>query len=647
MSMRPCLILSLLTDDLLLRIRSRLTDGSDKKSFRLTCKSFLRADSLSRTYLRVLRPEYVPTLLSKFPSVEILDLSACPRVDDGMITLMLSRGDSATRCTGRVKTLVLSRASGLRYFGLEMIVRACGATLETIDVSHCCGFGDREAQALSCAVGLRHLRLDKCLNISDVGLAHIAVGCGRLEKLSLKWCLEITDLGIDLLTKKCLDLKFLDVSYLEVTSDSLRSIASLKRLESLAMVGCSLVDDVGLRLLGNGCPLLKVIDVSRCDGITSAGLCSIVKGHPGLVYLDVSHCMIELSSAFLRGLKDLKCLTNLILDGARVSDHFQSISIGCKSLVEIGLGKCSWLTDTIIRLLGTGCADLKILNLTCCDSITDASISAVVDSCRNLACVKLESCCLISEKSLEMLGSHCMLLEELDLTDCPGVNDKALNYLSRCSELLCLKLGLCTNISSKGLFYIASNCCKIRELDLYRCPGIGDEGLAALSSGCKKLKKLIVSYCNGLTDKGMEHISRLEQLSDLEMRGLQSVTSVGLAAIAAGCKKLSELDLKHCENIEDSGFWAVAYYSKNIRQINLSHCGISDVALCMVMGNLTCLQDAKLVHLINVSVGGFELALKACCGRLKKVKLLACLKFLISPEVLRTLAARGCRIRWD
>ena len=84
-------------------------------------------------------------------------------------------------------------------------------------MSYCCAFGDREASALSCAVGLRELKLDKCLGVTDVGLATIAVGCNKLQRLSLKWCMEITDLGIDLLVKKCSDLRFLDISYLQVS----------------------------------------------------------------------------------------------------------------------------------------------------------------------------------------------------------------------------------------------------------------------------------------------------------------------------------------------------------------------------------------------------------------------------------------------
>lgn len=142
-----------------------------------------------------------------------------------------------------------------------------------------------------------------------------------------------------------------------------------------------------------------------------------------------------------------------------------------------------------------------------------------------------------------------------------------LEYLSRCSKLRSLKLGLCMNISDKGLCLIASNCKNIYELDLYKCCGIGDEGLAALSSSCKRLKILNISYCARVTDKGMKHMSQLEELSDLDMRGLVRVTSVGLTALAAGCKRLADLDMKHCESVNDSGFWALAYYSRNLRQV--------------------------------------------------------------------------------
>lgn len=202
---------SLLTQDLLLNILSRLASDSDIKSCRLVCKDFLRAESILRRSLRVIRHESLPGLLRVYRSLHRLDLSACPRVDDRTLSFVFSD----PRWARRLRSLVLSRACGLGSAGLEVVARSCPC-LEEVDVSHCCWFGDREAAALSCAGGLRVLKLVKCLGVTDVGLAKIAVGCGRLERLDLKWCLEISDLGIDLLSKKCGDLKFLDISYLKV-----------------------------------------------------------------------------------------------------------------------------------------------------------------------------------------------------------------------------------------------------------------------------------------------------------------------------------------------------------------------------------------------------------------------------------------------
>ncbi|XP_044500507.1 F-box/LRR-repeat protein 3 isoform X2 [Mangifera indica] len=640
-------ILDVFTEDLLVRVRGEIGDELDAKTWRLVCKEFLRVDSLTRSTLRVNRIEFLFQLLEKYPNVRTLDLSLCPRVNDGIISSLLSRTRNSLSWTRSLKSLNLRRATGLRYKGLEMLAIAC-VCLESVDVSYCCGFGDREAAALSHAGGLSELKMDKCLNVTDVGLAKIAIGCLNLERLSLKWCLEISDLGIDLLCKKCQNLKSLDLSYLKVTSDSLRSIATLPYLEDLALVGCPLVDDFGLQYVGNGCPSLQIIDVSRCESVSSSGIISVIKGHSGLLQLKAGYCFLELSTTALYNMKGLKNIETIIIDGAKLSDsslHF--ISTNCKSLVEVGLSKCVGVTDMGIIQLVSGCVNLKIINLTCCHSITDAVIYAIAGSCHSLVCLKVESCHIITEKGLYQLGLFCLLLEELDLTDCCSVNDKALEYLSRCSELSILKLGLCTNISDKGLFHIASKFSKIRELDLYRCVGIGDDGLASLSTGCKKLKNLNLSYCDKITDRGMGYIGSLKELSNLEIRGLMNITSAGLTAVAAGCKKLADLDLKHCEKIDDLGFWALAFYSQNLRQINLGYCALSNVALCMVMGNLTRLQDAKLVHLNYCTREGFELALWSCCGRMKKVKLIAALRFMLSSELLEALHTTGCKIRWD
>ena len=205
-------ILSVLSEDLLVRVYGFL-DPPCRKKWRLVSKEFHRVDSLSRTSIRILRVEFLPALLSNYPNLSSLDLSVCPKLDDDVVLRLASHGAVS------IKSLNLSRATALRARGLETLARLCRG-LERVDVSHCWGFGDREAAALSVAAGLREVRMDKCLSLSDVGLARIVLGCSNLSKISLKWCMEISDLGIDLLCKKCKDLRSLDVSYLKVRSQS-------------------------------------------------------------------------------------------------------------------------------------------------------------------------------------------------------------------------------------------------------------------------------------------------------------------------------------------------------------------------------------------------------------------------------------------
>ncbi|KZV33831.1 F-box/LRR-repeat protein 3 [Dorcoceras hygrometricum] len=633
---------NLLTDDLAFKILHSLTDASDFRSFRSACKNFRRLESLHRTHLRVLRPEFLLTLLSKFPNTTSLDLSACPCVDDAFVIHSLS---ISSGWTYRISRLNLSRCVGLRSPGLEMLVRCC-RSLESVDVSYSCGLGDLEAAALSGAMGLKELNLDKCLNVSDVGLAKIAIGCPKLERLSLKWCFEITDIGVEFLSKKCDELRNLDISFLKVTRESLRWISRMEKLEVLQIVGCGLVDDVGLHYLGKGCPSLQVLDISRCDKLSSSALVSVIESQHQLSQLHASYCFVDLP--VLHQFKDLKNLKRLNIGAALVSDFkLKIIGENCLSLAEIGLGKCRGVTDVGIMQLVARCVDLKALDLTCCGDLTDLAILAIASSCRGLACLKLECCNLLSETSLESLGSKCSLLQEIDLTDCSGVNDMGLKYLSKCWNLSSLKLGLCIDVSDKGLQYIALNCKKLRELDLYRCTGVGDDGLVALSNGCKSLKRLILSYCHLVTDRGLGCLGLLDELSDVEMRSLPNVRGSGLRKLASGCLRLAELDLKHCGNIDDSGFWALACYAKNLQQINLSGCGISDAVLCVLLGNLTRLQDAKLVNLRNVSVNGMEMGLRVCGFRVKKLKLVAHIGPLLSPQLGSKLYEQGCRIRWD
>lgn len=51
---------------------------------------------------------------------------------------------------------------------------------------------------------------------------------------------------------------------------------------------------------------------------------------------------------------------------------------------------------------------------------------------------------------------------------CLSSYDAGLKSISSCLSLSSLKLGICLNITDKGLSYIGIGCSNLRELDLYR-----------------------------------------------------------------------------------------------------------------------------------------------------------------------------------
>lgn len=124
-------ILDVFTEDLLVRVRGEIGDELDAKTWRLVCKEFLRVDSLTRSTLRVNRIEFLFQLLEKYPNVRTLDLSLCPRVNDGIISSLLSRTRNSLSWTRSLKSLNLRRATGLRYKGLNLEL----CSLETLFVT--------------------------------------------------------------------------------------------------------------------------------------------------------------------------------------------------------------------------------------------------------------------------------------------------------------------------------------------------------------------------------------------------------------------------------------------------------------------------------------------------------------------------------
>lgn len=94
-------------------------------------------------------------------------------------------------------------------------------------------------------------------------------------------------------------------------------------------------------------------------------------------------------------------------------------------------------------------------------------------------------------------------------------------------------------------------------------------GIEAIAHGCPDLEMINTAYCDKVTDASLESLSKCLRLKALEIRGCPGVSSVGLSAIALGCRQLMMLDIKKCHHINDVGMVPLAQFSQNLKQVTL------------------------------------------------------------------------------
>ncbi|CAM8971518.1 unnamed protein product [Rhodiola kirilowii] len=630
-------IFDLLSQELIFAILDKLSsNSSDTKSFSLVSKSFHTFESEHRRNLRPLRPEHLTRIISRYPNLTNLDFTLCPRLADAaLFSISNAYGTS-------LRSIDLSRSRFFSCVGLERLVIKCADNLVELDLSNACELGDSAAKAIAGATNLERLRLERCKMVTDIGIGCIAVGCKKLKLISLKWCVSVGDLGIILIALKCKQIRSLDLSYLPITSKCLGTISELQYLEDLVLQGCFAIDDDSLLGIQKGCKSLKTLDLSSCHNVSHVGLSSLTSAADCLQHLTLAYGA-PVTVSLAENLQKLYMLQSLKLDGCPVTTSaLKAIANSRISLKELSLSKCPGVTDDGLSSLVMKHPNLTKLDITCCRKITYVSLAHITNSCPNLTSLKMESCSLVPKEAFTLIG-RCRILQELDLTD-NEIDNEGLRSISRCSELLSLKLGICLDITNKGMAYISIGCPKLIELDMYRCMGITNLGIEAIAHRCTNLEMINIAYCKEITDYSLMALSNCSNLNTLECRGCPLITSLGLAAIAMGCRELANLDIKLCCKVNDAGILPLARYSQNLRQIKLSHTSVTDVGL-LSLASIRCLQSMTIMHLKALTPSGLAAALLAC-GGLTKVKLQPIFKSFLPHQLFEHLEARGCKFEW-
>lgn len=231
------------------------------------------------------------------------------------------------------------------------------------------------------------LNVADCIRISDPGVRQVVEGPSgnKIRELNLTNCLRVSDLSLLRIAQKCHNLNFLSLRFCEnVTDSGIELLGNMTSLISIDISGTSITDQ-GLTALGAQSKI-RELSVSECQGITDIGIQKFCHQSRDLEVLDISHCLQVTNNTVKTIAFCCKMLTSINIAGCpKITDiSIQYLSGGCRYLHIMDLSGCIYLSDKALKYLQKGCRQLRTLRMLYCKSITKAAVLKIESKYQNL-----------------------------------------------------------------------------------------------------------------------------------------------------------------------------------------------------------------------------------------------------------------------
>lgn len=283
----------------------------------------------------------------------------------------------------------LARPTAFWQLGMPAAKRFGG--VRELILQFCDGLRDEHLAQLPPA--LSRLRLDSCPAITDDGVRALAASCGpRLEELSLYWNNNVSDSGVAALALKC------------------------PRLTALSLSGCKLVGSASVLALASRCRLLGALNLTRLPLVDDVALGAVVQANPRLATLRLyaasqySDAPLVMLAQRCARLAVLDCTgLNLLTDGA-----LTALGAGCPALRQLTLSWVTRLTDVGVCAVAAACP-LELLSLHGLRNVGEPSLRALAEHrTRSLTALDVRGCIGMPRRSpaelLEKLPRLCTFI---------------------------------------------------------------------------------------------------------------------------------------------------------------------------------------------------------------------------------------------
>ena len=227
--------------------------------------------SLQLAGCRSVNDKALEALSKNCHNLEELGLQGCTYITDSGLT-------SLVKGCQRLKFLDANKCNNISDIGVCSVSMACSSSLKTLKLLDCYKVGDESVSSLAqFCKSLETLIIGGCREVSDESIKSLAVAvCSySLKNLRMDWCLNISDLSLNCILCNCRNLEALDIGCCEEVTDAafrgLNGDGSKLGLKILKASNCPKITVMGIGMLLDSCNSLEYLDVRSCPHITKAG----------------------------------------------------------------------------------------------------------------------------------------------------------------------------------------------------------------------------------------------------------------------------------------------------------------------------------------------------------------------------------------
>ncbi|XP_023658768.1 F-box/LRR-repeat protein 17 [Paramormyrops kingsleyae] len=265
-----------------------------------------------------------------------------------------------------------------------------------------------------------------------------------------------------------------------------------------------------------------------------------------------------------------------------VCRYWRDLCLDFQFWKQIDLSGFQQVTDDLLVKIASRRQNVMEINISDCRKVQDGGVRALAQHCPGLLRYTAYRCKQLSDASLSAVAAHCPLLQKVHVGNQDKLTDGALRKLGECcSQLRDVHLGQCYGVSDDGMVALAKGCPKLQKIYMQENKLVTDKSVQAFAEHCPQLQFVGFMGCS-VTSLGVIHLTRLKNLSSLDLRHISELSSETVMEVVRSCRSLSSLNLCLNWSINDRCVEIIAKEGRSLKELYLVSCKITDYALIAI-----------------------------------------------------------------